>query len=459
MQVAARKPLSVFGLVMINVIAIDSLRTLPMGAEYGFSLVFYYLLAALAFFLPVALVAAELATGWPETGGVYIWVREAFGKKIGFITIWLQWFYNICWYPTIMSFIAATLAYCINPDLIENKTYMLLVINGFFWAATFLNFFGMRASSVFSNISAIVGTLLPMIFIILLGCLWLWRGAPIQVDFSWHSFFPDLSKLNNLVLLTGVVYGLVGMEMSAAHACEVADPQRDYPKAALWSGIIILSSLIFSSLAIALVVPPHQLNIISGLLQAFNIFFITFHMAWFIPILAILIVCGSIGGVNAWILGPSKGLLMASYDGSLPLIFARTNKHGVPVVILLVQGLFFSLLCSVFFFMPSVSSSFWILSAITSILSLLVYVAMFAAAIRLRYKFPDVQRAFTIPGGKIGIWAVCLLGLLSCIFTILIGFLSPSQISVGNVGIYEIILCSGVLFACSIPLWIAWKRK
>ena len=99
-----KKTLSVTSLVMINVIAIDSLRTLPMGAEYGFSLVFYYLLAAITFFMPVALVAAELATGWPETGGVYVWVREAFGKKIGFITIWLQWFYNICWYPTIMAF-------------------------------------------------------------------------------------------------------------------------------------------------------------------------------------------------------------------------------------------------------------------------------------------------------------------------------------------------------------------
>ena len=107
----------------------------------GFSLVFYYLLAAVMFFLPVALVSAELATGWPETGGVYIWVREAFGKKIGFMTIWLQWFYNICWYPTIMSFIAATIAYCINPDLVNNKYYMLSVITVFFWGSTIVNFF------------------------------------------------------------------------------------------------------------------------------------------------------------------------------------------------------------------------------------------------------------------------------------------------------------------------------
>lgn len=136
-----KKPLSIFSLVMINVIAIDSLRTLPMSAEYGLSLVFYYAVAALLFFIPVALVSAELATGWPETGGIYVWAREAFGKQFGFLTIWLQWFYNICWYPTIMSFVAATLAYCINPHLVDSKAYMLTVIFLVFWGSTLVNFF------------------------------------------------------------------------------------------------------------------------------------------------------------------------------------------------------------------------------------------------------------------------------------------------------------------------------
>jgi putative glutamate/gamma-aminobutyrate antiporter len=456
MNSTIKKPLSVFSLVMINVIAIDSLRTLPMGAEYGFSLVFYYLVAAVTFFLPVALVAAELATGWPETGGVYVWVREAFGKKIGFITIWLQWFYNICWYPTIMSFIAATLAYCIDPNLVNDKTYMLVVITLFFWVSTFINFLGMGASSWLSTFSAIMGTLLPMVFIIVLGAVWFFMGKPLNVEFSWHSFFPDLSKVGNLVLLTGIIYGLVGMEMSASHAREVANPQRDYPIAAVWSGIIILSTLILSSLAIAFVIPQKDLNIVSGLLQAFDAFFKAFHMAWFTPVLALLIICGSMGGVNAWILGPSKGLLMASRDGCLPERLSKTNSKGVPVTVLMIQGGIFTVLCSVFLFMPTVTSSFWVLSAVTSILSLIVYVAMFAAALRLRYKHPHVPRAFMIPGGKVGMWIVCLLGLSSCLFTIAIGFLPPSQFAIGSVMQYEMIISAGVLVGCLVP-WLIFN--
>ncbi len=436
---------------MINVIAIDSLRTLPMSAEYGLSLIFYYAAAALFFFIPVALVSAELATGWPETGGVYIWAREAFGKKFGFMTIWMQWFYNLCWYPTIMSFIAATLAYCINPDLVNNKAYMLTVIFVVFWLATIINFWGMKASTLLSTVSAIIGTLIPMLLITLLGGIWVFMKKPLCIDCHWHSLFPDLSNINNMVLLTAVLYGLVGIEMSATHAGEVENPQHNYPKAIFWSALIILISLISSSLAIAFVIPQQQLNIVAGLLQAFEIFFAAFHMSWVMPVAACLIIIGTIGGVNVWILGPSKSLLVACHDGCLPKQLGRKNSHGVPVSILVLQGVIFTALCSVFLLMPTVTSSFWVLSNITSILALIVYVAMFASAVKLRYKYPEVKRAFVIPGGKIGLWVVCGIGSLSCLFTIIIGFLPPSQIAVGNVLKYELIICIGVLLSCLLP--------
>src|SRR5579871_1629690 len=120
-----RRVLKVFQLVMINVIAVDSIRSLPYSAVYGFSLVFYYILAALLFFIPSGFVAAELATGWPNTGGIYIWVREAFGKKISTIVIWLNWTYNLAWYPTMMALMAGSIAYLVDPTLANNKVYLV----------------------------------------------------------------------------------------------------------------------------------------------------------------------------------------------------------------------------------------------------------------------------------------------------------------------------------------------
>ncbi len=454
MSSTAKKTLSIFSIAMINVIAIDSLRTLPMTAEYGFSAVFYMLVTAIFFFLPTAFVAAELATGWPEQGGVYVWVREAFGTRLGFMTIWLQWFYNICWYPTIMSLIAATLAFTFNPSLINSKTYMLTVVMIVFWSATLVNARGMKASTMLSNVAAVAGTLIPMAFVIVLGFFWVGTGHPTATPFSAKALVPNLSHIGNLVLLTAVLYGFVGMEMSASHANDAENPQRDYPKAMVWSVLIILATMILGTLAIVVVVPVQQLNIVAGLLQAFALFFKAFHLEWLMPIVALLIVCGAIGGAAAWMLGPSKGMLVASQDGCLPKALGKLNKHQAPGYVLLLQGVVFTILCSVFLLLPTVSSGFWALTDVTSILALIVYVMMFSAAIYLRYKRPEVKRTFKVPGGKVGLWVTCLFGLFSSLFTIGLGFLPPAQIPVGNVTTYEVIIITGFIAGCLLPLII-----
>lgn len=451
--------LSVFSLAMINIIAVDNLRSLPMAAEYGFSLVFYYILAGLLFFIPTALIAAELATGWPNTGGVYVWVREAFGKRCAFFVIWLQWIYNVVWYPAMMAFLAGMLAYLIDPKLANDKLYMVTVVLVLYWFATYLNSFGMKASSILSNVGALIGTILPMVFIALLGGFWLYEGHPNQMPMNWHSFLPNLSSFNNLSFLVAVLFGLMGMEMSAVHAEEVKNPQRDYPRALLYSTIIILLTLIFAGLAIAMVVPHGQINLVTGMLQAFTIFFDKFHLQWLIPVLVILVVLGGLSGVSSWILGPTKALLVASEDGSIPPYFQKRNRHGAPQRLLIVQAFIVTLLSTLFLVMPSVNTSYWILSALTGQLGLFFYVFLFAAAIRLRYSKPNQHRAYKIPGGNIVMWLVAGAGALSSIAVIGFSFLPPSTIQTGGIIRYESILISGCVLFCLLPLIIYSMRK
>ncbi len=457
-ELSKGKVLSVFTLVMINVIAVDSLRTLPFSAEYGFSLVFYYALAGMMFFIPTALVSAELATGWPETGGLYIWVREAFGQRIGFLAIWLQWIYNVVWYPTILAFIATTIAHIHTPELATNKTFLLTTIIGLFWLATLVNWFGIRISSFVSIFGAIVGTLIPMFFIMILGTIWLIKGNPAQIQMNWHSFFPDLQSLNKLGFFATVLFGLVGMEMSAVHAGDVKNPQHDYPRALLYSTMIILGTLVLSSLAIALVVAPDQLSLVSGLLDAFAIFFDKFHMPWMEPVIAVLIIIGTLSSVSAWIIGPTRGLYTAIDDSKHFAWLDYKNRYGAPSHILLLQGGIFMVLCSFFITMPSINSSYWILSAMTAQLALLVYLFMFSAAIVLRYKYPDHKRAYRIPGGMIGIYLVCGLGMLTCIAAIMLGFVPPGNIDVGPVWQFELKLVAGIVLLCLPPIVLTSKR-
>lgn len=453
-----KKVLSVFSLVMINVIAVDSLRTLPITAKLGCSLVSYYLIAAFAFFIPVALVAAELATAYPNTGGIYVWVREAFGRRVAFITIWLQWIYNIVWYPTILAFIAATLAYLFAPDLANNKYYLWITVVSLFWIFTLLNCFGMKVSSIISIIGASLGTIIPMAGVTILGLIWLIQGHSIQINHT-SNWLPDFSSLGNLSLFPAVLFGLLGMEMSAVHAEEVKNPQRDYPRALFYSTIIIFSTLVLGSLTIVMVIPNSALSVVSGLIDTYAIFFNAYHMPWMTSVTAGLIILGAVSAVSAWIIGPTKGLLVSAQDGCLPHKFSYMNKHGAPTVILLTQGLIFTLLSSVFIFVDSINAAYWMLSDLCAQLALMVYLFMFAAAIKLRYSKPEQHRAYKIPGGAIGIWLVAGIGFLCCSSTILIGFVPPTQIPIGNVAFFEAFLVGGLAIFVIVPWALAKKNE
>ena len=449
-----RKVLGLFQIVMINVIAVDSIRTLPFAAEYGFSLVFYYLMGALFFFIPSALVSAELASGWPNTGGIYVWVREAFGLNLGLITIWLEWICNVVWFPTIMALIAGVATYLFDPTLASSKLYMVSTILILFWGATFINCLGMKASSWMSTATAIIGTIVPMCLIAIMGFCWWFAGHETQISFSWNSFFPNKDQIENLAFLSNVLFGLIGLDMAATHAAEMKNPRKDYPKALLFSVIIILCTIIFASLGIALVVPVNDLNLVTGCLQAFQVFLNKFNLKWILPLMAFFIVAGGLGGVGAWIIGPTKGLMVASEDGSLPHFLAKKNKAGVPINILLLQGAIVSILSLAFVIMPSVNSSFWLLSAITAQIAMIVYIFLFLAAIKLRFSNPEQCRLFQIPGGKTGNILICGFGSLACLLAIGFGFIPPVHIGLGKVLIYEIMLIGGVVGMCLLPLLI-----
>lgn len=454
----SKKVLSVFSLVMINVIAVDSLRTLPISAKLGLSLVSYYLVAAFAFFIPVALVAAEMATAYPNTGGIYIWVREAFGKRAGFITIWLQWIYNVVWYPTMLSFIAATMAYLISPDLANNKFFLLGSALILFWLFTLLNCFGMRLSSIVSIIGASIGTVLPMLAIIFLAVIWMIQGRPIAVNYP-SSWLPDFSSFGNLSLFSAILFGLIGMEMSAVHAEEVKNPQRDYPRALLYSTLLIISTLSLGSLSIVIVVPNDHLSVVSGLIDAYAVFFASYHMTWMTSVIAVLIILGGLSGVSAWIIGPTKGLLVSARDGSLPARFARVNKYGAPVTILVTQALIFTALSSIFILLDSINAAYWMLSDLSAQMALLVYIIMFSAAIKLRYSKPDHPRGYTIPGGNTVMWIVAGTGIVCCIAAMIIGFVPPSQIPIGNIYLFESFLVGGLILFVVIPWFFAKKHE
>ena len=458
MDIKIKKPLSMFTLAMINVIAIDSLRNLSTNATYGLAVVFFYALGALFFVIPLTLVTAELATHYPKTGGVYIWVTEAFGAQWGFVTIWLQWAYNVVWYPTILTFMATNIAYLIEPQLAQQKYFMLPLIIAMFSLATLTNLFGMRISGLLSIVSAIIGTLIPALLLIGFGIFWVLSGKPSMTPLTPHALLPTSIQWHHIAYFVVLLFSLLGFEMSAVHAGDVPHPKRDYPRALWLSAFIVVTTMTLASIAISVVIPASKLGIISGIDQAFLSFLTAFHLRAWMPVVLLLIVLGGFGGMAAWVIGPTKGIMVAAHNGSAPALLGKTNRYGAPWVILTIQWCMVVILSSLFVIAPSFNAAYWALSVLTGQLALLFYIILFAAAIAIRHKLPSDPKAFHIPWGRTGLWLCAGAGLIICLTAIVFGFIPPKTTSAGHTFAFDALLAIGMVVFTSLPLLLFNKK-
>lgn len=460
MKAWSSEKISVLALVLLITGAIDSIRNLPATALFGPSLIFFFIFSAIIFLIPVALVSAELSSTWSEEeGGVYSWVRHAFGDNWAFFTIWLQWINTMVWYPTILLFIAGTLAYLINPELAHNKYYLISVILIIFWSLTIIGLSGLRASAAFASFCAIVGMIVPMGFIILLAIIWLLKGQPLAIDLSLKNMIPHWKDTHSWISLTAIMTSFLGMELAAVHVRNVYDPRRNFPRAMLFSVILILTTMIFGSLAIAFVLPQEEISLVRGVMQAFTSFFNAYHLGALMPVMVILLLLGSLGSMVNWIISPAKGLLLAADSGFLPKWLYRLNHHGIASRILILQAILVTLLCSGFLLFPTVNAIYWLFTDLSTELYIMMYVLMFLAAIHLKGKFPNLPRPFAIPGGRYGYYFVCLLGIVGCGITLVVGFFPPeSAMDVGGTEHFRLVFSSGILLML-FPAFLLYLRK
>lgn len=455
-----KRVLGIFVLATLNLAVITSLRNMPLVAQYGLSSISYYLISALVFIFPTALVAAELATGWPKAGGIYIWVREAFGERWGFMAMWLQWVHNLPWYPAMLSFIATLLAYGLNSQpLITDKVFTLSVILGGFWLITLFNFFGVKTSGWFSSACVIIGSIIPGFFLIILGIIWLAKGMPLQITITWNHVLPDLSQLKNIGFLTGLFLAFAGLEVAAVHAKDIKDPRKNLPKAIFLAAIFSLVLFILGSLAIAFVIPRSEISLVTGIMEAFVSILHFFNLSGLVHVVAFLIALGAIGELNAWILGLARGLYVTARHGSLPPILQKVNKHNIPVNIMIFQAIVTSVASIVFLLMNSLSSAYWILIALSAQLYLAMYFMMFLAGIKLRYKKPNVVRKYRVSEGNVGMWIVACTGAVASVFAIIVGFIPPAQLHIENVVAFECFMIGGFIVLSIFPLFIYHFRK
>ena len=457
--------LGVFTLAIMNVTAVVSLRGLPAEAEYGVSSAFYYLFAALVFLIPTSLVAAELAAMFKDKqGGVFRWVGEAFGKKWGFLAIWLQWIESTIWYPTVLTFGAVAIPF-IGMDqshdmaLASNKIYSLAVVLLIYWTATFISLKGMGWVAKVARIGGLVGTIIPAALLVVLGIVYLATGGVPQMDFH-GSFFPDLTNMNNLVLASGIFLFYAGMEMGGIHVTDMENPAKNYPKAIFIGAAVTVLIFVLGTFALGVIIPQKDINLTQSLLIGFDKYFAYLKASWLSPVIAVALAFGVLASVLTWVSGPSKGIFAVGKAGYLPPFFQKSNENGVQRNILLVQGAIVTVLGLLFVVMPSVQSFYQILSQLTVVLYLIMYLIMFAAAIKLRYNMKDYPRPYRIgKGGNGMMWIVSGVGFCGSLLAFVLSFIPPGQIATGSNTVWYLVLAIGCIVMVGIPFIIYANRK
>jgi amino acid transporter len=302
----------------------------------------------------------------------------------------------------------------------------------------------------------LVGTLIPGAVLVILGVIYLLQGNASAAPMNASHLLPEWTGIASLVLIVNNFLSYSGMEMNAVHVSSLRNPGSEFPRAMFLAIGLVLMIFILPALAISWVIPADQLSLTAGVMQAFDGFFAYFDLQKLVPIVAIALVCASLGGMLTWLAGPSKGLLLiARREGYLPPFFQHQNENEVPVNILVVQGGVTTIIALLYALVPSVSSAYWILSVMTTQIYLIVYLLMFVAAVRLRRDKPEVERGYTAPA----LTVLCVVGFVASVAAIVIGFVPPSQFENNSAALYALLILAGTALLGLLPPWLFLRLR
>ena len=394
---------------------------------------------------------------------MFRWVGEAFGPRTGFLAIWLQWIESTIWYPTVLTFGAVSFAYigmngASDAALASNKIFTLVTVLAIYWIATFIAMKGIGWVGKISKWGGLIGTIIPAGLLIVLGIIYIATGGHNYMDMQ-QSFIPDLTKLDNLVLASSIFLFYAGMEMMGVHVMDINNPSRNYPKAIIIGSLATVCIFVLGTFALGVIIPAKDINLTQSLLIGFDNFFRYFHIPWAGPVIAVALMLGVLASVLTWVAGPSKGIFTVGKAGYLPPFFQKSNSHGVQRNILLVQGGIVTLLSLLFVVMPSVQSFYQILSQLTILLYLIMYMLMFAAAIVLRYRMKDAERPFRLGKGNALMWILGVVGFSGSLLAFVLSFIPPGQINTGSNTVWYTVLIAGCIIMVIIPFIIYALRK
>jgi amino acid transporter len=435
-QPALKRELRLWHVVLFNISAVAGVRWLAAAAHAGPESLVLWLVAALAFFLPCALVISSLSQKLPEEGGLYVWAKKAFGEWHGFLCAWLYFISNIAYFPTLLLAGVAVASYLFGPAGIryaEDVRVGIPATVAALWLTFFLNLVGLKSGKWASLLGAAASYLIAALLVVF--------GIEVVLRHASATRFHFVPQLNfdSLNFWSQIAFAFVGLEVAPILGAEIHDTRNVIPRAALISGIGCAAFYMAGTWALLVMLTPEQISPLTGLAQAGQLAGQRFGASWLSPAFALLVVISLLGQLTTFVAGNTRLPFALGIDHYLPPAFAKLHpRWGTPYVSILVQGLFSTILLLAMQMGETLRAAYQILVDLCLIATFLPFVYIFASG----FKFG--QRV----AGSVGCAVTVLAIVLSAV--------PPPGIA--SVWIFELKVVGGALLL-ALAAWPIYARR
>lgn len=420
-----KKKFRLFDAILATVCITLVAESVAPTAAIGNSQYFWWIFLILAFCLPYGLITAELGSTYRTEGGMYDWVKKAFGPKWAGRVAWNYWINFPLWIASLGVAVTDVVASIFD---IELSIPMLLILQlGYTLLVSFLSTKRIGESKTIVNI----GTIFKILFMVGLGLLGIYTfiktGHSANPIKTASDLFPTMD-LAGLSFISIIIFNFLGFEVVATFTDDMENPKKDIPKALLIGGSIMAIFYILPATGVNIAMTTEDAEI-AGITDSFailltNLGFNASFVSAVVIIVGLMFIYTLVANIASWSFGVNSVAKYAAEDGSMPEVFKRTNKEGVPVGGAVMNGVVAALILVIGVILGIVSESasnlFWTFFSLSLVTLLLSYVLVFPAFLKLR-KIDKTQRVYKVPGGNVALnlltWVPFVLLILAVIFT------------------------------------------
>lgn len=400
-----KKKFRLFDAILATVCITLVAESVTPTAAIGNSQYFWWLFLIIAFCVPYGMISAELGTTYQSEGGMYDWVKRAFGAKWASRVAWNYWINFPLWIASLAVAVTDVIAGIFNLEL--NIWVLLILQLGYTWLVSFLGTQRIGESKWIVNI----GTFFKILFMVSLGLLGIYcfikTGESANPIESAIDLLPSMDLLS-LSFLSVIIFNFLGFEVVATFADDMENPSKEIPKALIYGGLLMAIFYILPATGVNIAMSLEQAEA-AGITDSFSILLSNLGVNADL-IRAIVIAVGlmfiytMVANIVSWSFGVNSVAKYSADDGGLPKVFSKTNKQGVPYMASIMNGVVATVIVVIGLILGQVSETasnlFWTFFSLSLVTLLTSYIPLFLAFIKLR-KTDKTKRVYKVPGGPV----------------------------------------------------------